>query len=310
MITGIHHVTAIASDPQLNLDFYAGVLGLRLVKKTVNFDDPGTYHLYYGDGLGRPGTILTFFPYGPGSPGRVGIGQVTETALGVPKGSLDYWRERLAVRGIEFTEAGADALRLADPDGLRLTLEEGEYPGDGSGSGTVPPEFAIRGITGVVLTVRDVKPTIHLLTEIMGFTPQNENGQVFEAKPGASFARVAVIDLPEELAANPRARGLNGVGTVHHVAFRVPNDAAQEEWLAKLQTQGFHVSPVMDRFYFHSIYYREPGGILFELATDPPGFAADEPAEKLGEGLKLPEQYEKFRSELEAHLPPLKMPQE
>ena len=305
MITGIHHLTAIAKDAQENVDFYAGVLGLRLVKKTVNFDDPGTYHLYYGDGMGRPGTILTFFPYGQSAPGRVGVGQVTETALGVPAGSLPYWRERLTLNGVPFTEAGAGVLRFADPDGLHLMLEEGDYPGDGSGSGTVAPENAIRGIVGVVLAVRETAPTVKLLTEVMNFHTVREG--VYEAKSGAAFARVAVISPPAELASAPKARGLNGAGTVHHVAFRVPDDAAQEKWQAALEAQGYHVSPVMDRFYFHSIYYREPGGILFELATDPPGFTADEPLEELGQNLKLPEQYEKFRNELEAHLAPLQL---
>ena len=305
MITGIHHLTAIAGDPQINVDFYAGALGLRLVKKTVNFDDPGTYHLYYGDGLGRPGTILTFFPWPGANPGRVGIGQVTETALGVPIGSLDFWRERLTVKGVEFAEAGAGVLRFADPDGLRLTLEEGDYPGDGSGSGTVPPENAVRGIVGVVLAVRDAAPTVNLLTEVMGFHTVRDG--VYEAKPGAAFARVAVVDVPL-IANSPQARALNGAGTVHHVAFRVPDDATQEEWREKLESLGFHVSPVMDRNYFHSIYYREPGGVLFELATDPPGFTADESLEELGHNLRLPPQYEKFRKELEERLTPLTLP--
>lgn len=305
MITGIHHVTAIASDAQANVDFYAGTLGLRLVKKTVNFDDPGTYHLYYGDGLGRPGTILTFFPWPGASQGRRGVGQVATTLFEVPRGSLAWWQSHLTAKGVTLWPDTTDKMVLfADGDGLALGLVEGDAPGDGGGSGTVPPEFAIRGVWAVNLWVAKGEPTAKLLTETMGF---KQIGSAFEANSNEAFRHVLLTSADAEKEVK-LPRGLAGAGTVHHVAFRVPDDAAQEQWLQTLAGLGYNVSPVMDRNYFHSIYYREPGGILFELATDPPGFTADESPETLGEHLKLPEQYEKYREDLEASLPKLTVP--
>ena len=279
-IGGIHHVTAMAGDAQANYDFYTGVLGLRLVKRTVNFDDPGTYHLYYGDGLGRPGTILTFFPWPNAAKGRAGLGQVVETTLAIPTGALAYWRHRLSEAGALTSEPDANVpVRFADQDGMRYVLvEEG---GEGEDFGPVPSQYAIKRIVGVTLGSTRPDATNALLREIA----QENTAQVY----------------PDETL----ARGSSGPGAVHHVAFRVASDEAQAEWHEKLSALGLNVTPVQDRQYFHSIYFREPGGVLFEIATDPPGFATDEPAETLGHGLMLPPWLEKHRTDIEAGLPPL-----
>lgn len=303
MITGIHHVTAIASDPQANLDFYVGVLGLKLVKITINYDDPGAYHFYYGDGLGRPGTILTFFPYKGSRRGRIGTGQVVATTLSLPPGATEYWRERLTGRGIMFAETES-GLFVGDPDGLPLILTEvggDDRPGD-SGTGEVPQEFAIRGIDSVTLQVAQASPSLELLTERMGFAVSHDGDGRFTVGTEKSGNAVYLQEAEE---GDPH--GLSGAGTVHHVAFRLPDDAAQEKWREELLSLGYHVSPVMDRQYFHSIYYREPGGILFELATDPPGFTADGETEAmLGRRLQLPQNLEAKRDIIEAHLPALR----
>ncbi|MBC8139667.1 MAG: ring-cleaving dioxygenase [Fibrella sp.] len=300
MINGMHHVTAIASDPQTNIDFYSGVLGLRLVKRTINYDDPGTYHFYYGDGLGRPGTILTFFPIPGVRRGRVGTGQVVTTALSIPVGATAFWRTRLENKGIPFEENGVGIL-LADPDGLPLILTEvagDTRPGD-NGKGDVPQEYAIRGIDSVTLQVAQASPTLELLTERMGFGISNEGMGRFTIGADVSGNAIYVQEAEEG-----DAHGLSGPGTVHHVAFRLPDDDTQTKWRDELLTLGYHVSPIMDRQYFHSIYYREPGGILFELATDPPGFMADGETEAtLGQKLQLPQRLEAKREMIEAHLP-------
>lgn len=305
MITGIHHVTAIASDPQANIDFYSGVLGLKLVKITINYDDPGTYHFYYGDGLGRPGTILTFFPWPGARRGRVGTGQVVSTALSIPVGATTYWRDRLTERGISF-EGQQTTLALHDPDGMPLTLTEvagDTRPGDNN-TGDVSPEFAIRGIDSITLQVAQASPTLELLTGQMGFEVLHDGDGRFTAGADVSGNAVYIQEAEE---GDPH--GMSGAGTVHHVAFRLPNDAEQLEWHEELLASGYHVSPVMDRQYFHSIYYREPGGILFELATDEPGFLTDgETAETLGKRLQLPPQLEAKREMIEAHLPKLRIP--
>ncbi|MBC7808916.1 MAG: ring-cleaving dioxygenase [Akkermansiaceae bacterium] len=305
MITGIHHVTALASDPQTNIDFYVGVLGLKLVKTTINYDDPGMYHFYYGDGVGRPGTILTFFPLGGIRRGRIGTGQVVSTALSVPVGSTKHWSERLTEHGVPF-DARQTAISLADPDGLALILKEIEgdvRPGDND-AGCVAPEFAIRGIDSVTLQVAEAAPTLELLTERMGFDISQDGDGRFTAASDVSGNAVYLHESEEG-----DARGLSGPGTVHHVAFRLPSDAEQDKWRDELLALGYHVSPVMDRQYFHSIYYREPGGILFELATDTPGFLADgETVETLGRRLQLPQKLEAKREIIEAHLPKLRIP--
>lgn len=304
-ITGLHHLTAIATDAQANIDFYAGLLGLRLVKKTVNFDDPSAYHLYYGDGSGTPGSIITFF-YWPGARrGQVGSGQVTGITFSAPESSLDYWQTRLqrydvaAERRTRFDE---EVLTFLDPDGIPVELvavaNDARHGWNGAG---VPVEHALRGMHTVELTVNDSGPTSEILTGVMGFTRvRGEGNRVrLEAAPGGSGRYVDVIG-------GARApRGTGGAGTIHHLAFRVAHDQAELAMQAQLMNAGYHVSDVRDRDYFHSIYYRERGGILFEIATDIPGFAVDEPAESLGGALKLPKQFESARSQIESMLPPL-----
>jgi glyoxalase family protein len=311
-IAGIHHVTAIAGDPQRNLDFYTGVLGLRLVKRTVNYDDPGTYHFYYGDGMGRPGTILTFFPW-PGAPqGRRGAGQTTAIALSVPAGAMEYWQERLRASGTVMDRLARrfdeEVLTFFDPDGLQLELvahpeEEGR---PGWLEGPVPPERAIRGIRGVTLTEADYTRTAEMLNGVLGFRAAKEQGNRvrFITRQGGMGAALDVLSLPEE----PHGRIL--AGTVHHVAWRAPDDGAQQAWRDELVRLRHNVSSVMDRQYFHSIYFREPGGVLFEIATDPPGFTTDETPERLGSGLMLPSWLEPQRARIEEALPPVRLPVE
>lgn len=309
-ILGIHHITAIAGDPQANLDFYAGTLGLRLVKLTVNFDDPGTYHLYYGDGVGTPGTILTFFPW-PGAPrGRHGTGQVTESAFAIPAGAIAYWTERLKAAGVAvgtpLERFGEPVLSFADPDGLKVELiaTARADANRAYGGGAVPPDYAIRGFHSATLREEGYQRTAALLTKTMEFELAQQDGNRFryEAGDGGPGATVDVVCSPEE------RRGAVLAGTVHHIAWRTPDDAQQAEWLAEVTRQGYNSSPVMDRKYFHSIYFREPGGILFEIATDAPGFAVDEPPETLGTRLVLPPWLEPTRAEIERALPPLRLP--
>jgi len=308
-LTGLHHVTAIAGDPQTNLDFYVGVLGLRLVKQTVNFDDPSSYHFYYGDALGSPGALLTFFAWPGGRRGRRGLGQATAAALSVPADSLDFWRERLTRQGVTVDEAqtrfGETVLPFYDPDGLRLELVP--TVGDarrGWTGGSVPAEHAIRGVHAVTLPERSSARTVALMTDTLGFRAVQAEGDwtrytLGDGRPG-TFADVqaAPIMSPGQIA----------VGNIHHVAWRTPDDAQQGAWLRQISGLGLGVSPVMDRDYFHSIYFREPGGILFEIATDSPGFATDETPETLGAHLQLPAQYEANRSQIEANLPPIRVP--
>ena len=309
-ILGIHHITAIAGDPQTNLDFYTGVLGLRLVKLTVNFDDPGTYHLYYGDGVGHPGTILTFFPWPQAPKGRRGTGQVTETAFAIPENAIDYWTARLAGRGASFQgpfdRLGEKAVSFADPDGMRVALiatkaarNERAYQ-----AGPVPVEFAVRGFHSATLSQADYRETASLLTDTMGFKLVAHDGNRFRYAIGSGepAALVDVLHAPEE------RQGRVLVGTVHHIAWRTADDEQQRAWRPELTRLNYGVSPVMDRKYFHSIYYREPGGILFEIATDPPGFAVDEAPEELGSKLVLPPWLEPERKSMEATLPPLLLP--
>lgn len=306
-ISGIHHITAIASDARQNLDFYTRVLGLRFVKKSVNQDDPGTYHLYYGDYAGSPGTILTFFPWNDLPRGRPGLGQSYATGFSVPAGSLPYWQERLTRLKVKHeaveSRFGDEVLSLFDPDGMRLELvatkETDSRPA--APSKDVPAEYAIRGFHGTTLALLDGKPTAALLTDPMGYKQVQQSGHRtrYAAGPGGPGTYVDLLTDP----ALPR--GLSGAGTIHHVAFRVPDDDAQIAAHHLLAKRGLHVSPVIDRAYFKSIYYREPGGVLFEIATDQPGFAIDEPVETLGQKLSLPPRLEPHRAEIEAALPKL-----
>lgn len=306
-IEGNHHVTGIAGDAQTNLDFYTGLLGLRLVKLTVNFDDPGSYHFYYGDASGRPGTILTFFPHPGGFRGKVGSGQTSAVALSIPIGSLDFWQNRLAAEAVAFeapsSRLGETYIAFEDPDGLRLELVENETASHvGWNGGDVPQEFAVTGVHSVSLLHHDSTEAARTL-ELMGYSLTGEEGNRRRFSSSADIGRH--VDLIQDPSAS-RAQG--GVGAIHHVAFRTPDDAAQADWLLALQDKGYHVSPVMDRDYFHSIYFREPGGVLFEIATDSPGFEVDEPFEQLGTDLKLPKWLEPRRSEVERIVPPLRLP--
>ena len=298
-ILGIHHVTAIAAAPQPNVDFYTSFLGMRLVKKTVNFDDPGTYHFYYGDRTGSPGSILTFFPWPGARRGYHGSAQVTVTSFAVPKGSLGRWEQRARAQGLSTdaiaTRFDEEVLSLRDPDGLQLELVGSLEAGEGD---------AIGKIHSATISEEGYERTAKLLTDTMGFRLTNEDGNRFryEVADGGPGATVDVLCTPD------LRRGSGGAGTVHHIAWRTPDDQQQFAWHRQLIDLQYNVSPVMDRQYFQSIYFREPGGVLFEIATDPPGFAIDEPLESLGTGLMLPLAYEKLRKQIELTLPEIKVP--
>ena len=303
----VHHITAIAGDPQRNLDFYAGVLGLRLVKLTVNFDDPTSYHLYYGDELGRPGTIMTFFAWPGAARSRVGPPQVTATAFAVPADSLDYWQSRLQMHNPSPADRLDErAIRFTDPDGIALEIVATPRPaGKPWAGGAVPVEHAIRGFHSVTISEEGYESTARVLTDLMGFKPAGSEGNRFRYRAAGADGFASTVDL---LCVPDAPHGGMGAGIVHHVAFRTPDDAHQGAWRTRIKGAGLNVSPVMDRAYFHSIYYREPGGVLFEVATDHPGFAVDEPAERLGTKLMLPAQHERHRSEIERIVPKLRLP--
>ncbi|MBC8102476.1 MAG: ring-cleaving dioxygenase [Cytophagales bacterium] len=310
-LPGLHHMTAICGDAQRNVDFYVGVLGLRLVKKTVNFDDPGTYHLYYGDWQGNPGSILTFFAWAQAQRGRRGLGQVTATGLTVPEGALDYWKERLTKSGVSLgtveTRFGQSVLAFEDHDGLPLELitrpEAAMETADLWVGGPVPAQYAIRRMEGVTLTVAQREPTEKTLFAL-GFTliGEEEGRLRYSAGQGESSTLADVLVSPDA------PRGSLGVGIVHHVAWRTPSDETELDWRRQILEQGRSVSPVMDRDYFHSIYFHEPGGVLFEIATNPPGFTTDEPLESLGTRLCVPAWLEERRALLEQTLTPLRLP--
>ncbi|MFA6285881.1 MAG: ring-cleaving dioxygenase [Opitutaceae bacterium] len=305
--TGIHHLTAIASNPQQNVDFYAGLIGLRLVKKTVNFDDPTAYHLYYGDETGTPGSIVTFF-YWPGheARGRVGAGQSTAIVFSAPAGSLGFWQERLQRNGVTVARRvrfGEDVVAFADPDGIpvEIVAVASDTRTGWLGNG-ISAEHALRGMHTAELTVRAAAPTETLLTGTMDYRLVKREGARarFEAASGGGSGHY--IDVIADASA---AAGIGGTGTVHHIAWSVPDDATELVMQNRLHASGYNVSDVRDRNYFHSIYYRERGGILFEIATATPGFPVDEPVASLGAALKLPAQFERARSQLESLLPPL-----
>jgi glyoxalase family protein len=305
-IVGLHHVTAIASAPQRNLDFYTELLGLRFVKRTVNFDDPGTYHFYFGDDTGSPGTILTFFPWPHATRGSLGIGETSATAFLVPKASLLFWQQRLLEGGVPVEEGdirfGDPVLRFADPDGMQLELvgRDVDSPKHAPRTSTVPAEHSIRGFFGVTLCEAGFEGTAAVLTK-MGFsqTSQEGNRYRFSASGDALGSHVDVLVQTQLM------YGRMGAGSVHHIAFRAPNDTEQLQWREEVSALKLDVTPVLDRTYFHSIYFREPGGVLFEIATDPPGFIWDEPIESLGEALKLPSWYESKRNVIEGLVPPI-----
>jgi len=306
-ILGLHHITAIASNARRNQDFYTRVLGLRLVKKTVNFDDPGTYHFYFGNESGTPGTILTFFPWEDSGVGRPGTGMATEIGYSVPAGSLEFWKKRFDDEDVRHGEIsqrlGEQYLSFRDPDGLNINLivsgtEDSRSPWT---TDEISAQYAIRGFHSVTLTLRSIKPTATILTEIFGYQLSQQEGDrsryVTDAVENAS-----VVDLVE---APSGSAGYNAAGTNHHVAFRVKNDAILMEFREKIVKKGLQITPKIDRDYFFSLYFREPGGVLFELATDNPGFTRDEPLNELGLHLKLPKQYESSRAKIEAVLPKL-----
>ena len=305
MIKGIHHITAIAGDAKRNFDFYTKVLGLRLVKRTVNFDDPQTYHFYFGDMQGSPGTILTFFPWGSAvRQGRRGASMATEIGYAVPEGSLDFWLERFRAHNIIYNNPaekfGEKYLTFLDPDGLKLELIETNQPDPRKGYATeeVKEEVATRGFYNTTLTLNDIKPTAAILTDIFGYTLIDKHINRYRYATTASETAniIDLVELPAE------QRGIVAGGTVHHVAFRVKDDEAQMEMREKILAKGLNITPQIDRNYFHSLYFREPGGVLFEIATDNPGFMVDEPAEALGAHLKLPAQFEPHREAIEKHL--------
>lgn len=305
--TGLHHITAIASNPQTNVDFYTGVLGLRLVKKTVNFDDPSAYHLYYGDETGSPGSIITFF-YWPGheARGRVGAGQNTSIVFAAPAASLDFWQQRLAAHNVAATRRvrfGEDVVSFADPDGIPVEIVA--VTADtraGWTTAAIPAVHALRGMHTAELTVRAPQATENLITAVMGYRLVRRDGNRARFTSAAAEQSGAYIDVIADASAAP---GLGGSGTIHHIAFSVPDDASELAMQKALHVAGYHVSEVRDRNYFHSIYYREPGGILFEIATANPGFAVDESPAALGTALKLPTQFERARSQIERLLPPI-----
>ena len=308
-IQGIHHITAIASDPQRNINFYHNLLGQRLVKRTVNFDDPGTYHFYFADEIGTPGTVLTFFPWQHMARGVRGNGEVSATAYTVPTTALDYWRDRLAAHDIVVRELkprfGAETIAFDDPDGMGVELIASDAPATIQPwlAGPVPAEFMLRGFHSATLAVAHAASTAALLTEQLGYTfvGQEDNRYRYQ---GASNDIGLYIDLVERPGLPPARLG---AGSVHHIAFRTVDDTEQIEYKTLLHKANYSVSPVMDRQYFHSIYFRAPSGVLFEVATDAPGFLYDEDVTELGSHLKLPSWLEPQRAAIEAQVAPIQV---
>lgn len=312
-IPGIHHVTAIAGEPQRNIDFYTRVLGLRLVKLTVNYDDPYTYHLYYGDKLGHPGSILTFFPW-PGAPrGRRGTGQATVISFLIPEGAITYWKDRLKQNGVRFEDPTLrfkneeETLTFYDHDALKLELVASSQTSSNKyvpwENSPIQEKNAIRGFHGITLSEEGYESTASLLQDTMGFRLIREQGERFRYETGKGGPSTYVDLLCQP--ALPRGEVL--AGTVHHVAWRTLDDDQQKAWRHDIIGAGLNPTPVINRYYFHSVYFREPGGVLFEIATDPPGFTMDEPEEKLGTSLKLPPWLEPSRKDIENALPKLQL---
>ncbi|MEO6916765.1 MAG: ring-cleaving dioxygenase [Chitinophagaceae bacterium] len=306
-ILGLHHLTAIATDAKRNQDFYTKVLGLRLVKKTVNFDDPGTYHFYFGDEVGTPGSILTFFPWKGAARGQAGPGMATNIGYSVPAGSLDFWEARFTELHVKHSQIenklGEATLSFEDPDGLKLALivsstDDKRQPWT---TREVESQNATKGFHNVTLTLRKPEATAEILTNVFGYRFQKQEGKTSRFITDA-METASIVDLVE---APEQAQGRNAAGTNHHVAFRVKDEKTLMEYREKIASRNLQITPKIDRDYFFSLYFREPGGVLFELATDNPGFAKDETVEKLGSGLMLPKQYESSRTAIEKNLPPL-----
>lgn len=306
-LTGIHHITVLASDAQRNADFYTDVLGLRMVKRTVNFDAPDVYHLYYADAKGTPGTLMTFFPFPHAARGQRGNGEINAVAWHVPTSSLDYWMARLSSKGISFdgtaTRFGRPVVTFLDPDGMKIDLVFSDEPPPVQPwhRGPVPEEHQLRTFHGVSMSVNDTAPSLALLTNIMKFRAVGTESarQRYAVGEGPDTAYMDLIVDPA------LGRSRQSAGSVHHIAWRVPDDAAQISWRERLLAAGVNVTDIVDRQYFHSIYYREPGGVLFEIATDPPGMNVDEDWEMLGQKLQLPPWYEPHRDRIQAGLPAL-----
>ncbi len=301
LITGLHHVTAMADRSQQNLAFYAGILGIRLVKKTVNFDAHEVYHLYYGDQHGNPGTILTFFPFAGLRKGVHGSGQMTTTSFSIPSNSFDYWQKRLQKFDIKYNQPqerldGEVFIKFQDFDGLGLELvanDNDERPG--ITDGPVPVENSIRGFHSATLSVSDPGATGEILTSMLDYKViKQRNNRIRLSNAGSEGQFVDIVTTTQ--------RGMGGSGTVHHLAFATASDEDQLQVRERIESNGLQITPVLDRQYFHSVYFREPGGVLFEVATNPPGFSVDEPVESLGQSLKLPEWIEPQRKILEQKL--------
>ncbi len=302
---GIHHITAVAGNPKRNYEFYTGVMGLRLVKKTVNFDDPSVYHLYYGNESGEPGTILTFFPWEHLQNGKPDQGQVVAVSFSAPTESKEFWLDHLEEKDVSFEDPfsrfGKEIVGLQDPDGLHLEIVFDPKADDveGWGDGPIPEENAIRGIHGATLAEQNYASTGRLLEEDLGFELTNQLNNRYLYETSAAFG--SVIEVIDRFDMNGRP----GRGTVHHIAFRSEDEQEQQSMRKKLLNKGYYLTDVKDRQYFKSVYFHEPGGILFEIATDPPGFAMDEPVEELGSALKLPNWLEGQRHNIERELPKL-----
>lgn len=305
-ILGLHHITAIADNAKRNLDFYTQVLGVRLVKKTVNFDDPGTYHFYFGNEEGTPGTILTFFPWEGIGQGTNGTGLATHIGYSVPKGSLGFWKNRLQQFNINVEENeifGEKLISFKDPDGLQLQFIESSTPDDRKVWTTddIKDENALKGFHNITLTLKKADPTIKVLTDIFGYDLQKQEGERYRFATDA-IDTANLVDIIEN---DKILAGRNAAGTNHHVAFRVKDDQVLMEFREKVMSAGLSITPKIDRDYFYSLYFREPGGVLFEIATDNPGFTVDEPLNELGKNLKLPKQHEALRERIENALPKL-----
>jgi glyoxalase family protein len=305
-ILGLHHITAIADNAKRNLDFYTQVLGVRLVKKTVNFDDPGTYHFYFGNENGTPGTILTFFPWEGIGQGTNGSGMATHIGYSVPKGSLEFWKNRLQGLNIKVEEGeifGEKLISFKDPDGLQLQLIEPSTEDSRKVWTTeeLKDENALKGFHNVTLTLKKAEPTMKVLTDILGYDLQKQEGERYRLATNA-IDTANLVDIIEN---DKTPAGRNAAGTNHHIAFRVKDDQVLMEYRDKVLSAGLSITPKINRDYFYSLYFREPGGVLFEIATDNPGFTVDEPLDELGTHLKLPAQYEGMRDKIEGVLPKL-----
>lgn len=298
---GIHHITAMVNDAQRTIDFYAGVLGLRLVKKTINFDRPEVYHLYFGNETGEPGTVITFFPWEKQHKGRIGTGQVGVTSYVIPKGSIPFWKERLKKFGIRFIQnARFDEgyLQFQDPDGLELELVERKEGKENNWRfGELTPEVAVKGFGGATFISAQPHKTADVLENILGLECLGQEEGFLRFKSEAELGNIIDIKL------TPSVRGLMGAGTVHHIAWRAKDEEELASWRSFLQEKGYYPTEIRERNYFKAVYFHEQGGILFEIATDPPGFSADEPEAELGKKLMLPSWLESKRAELEATLP-------